>query len=606
MTEKQNNKETKSRVRLRDVMSFSWSYWKHFPWRIGLTFFSVALSISVDLVYPYFSSMMVDAVARGYAGEADQIDRAFYAIIIMFSLMVAGYAFRTGGYYLWCQMSCSCLAKIVQDALFKVQRFSTDWHANSFAGATVRKITRGVWAFDGFGDTLILSLLPAVMIVIGMTIVQAFHWPLMGLIFAIGFVFYTVASILLTVHYAAPAHRAFNKSDSELGGSLADSVTCNTVVKTFGAENREDQRIGRQSQIWRSLIQRSWYRMVDVDQVQSLLMSLMVMTIMIAAVWRWAIGLFTPGDVGYVMTGYYIVRAYIQDIGRQIRQLQKAVNELEDVVLFSKMPLDIADKENAETLKVSKAEIKFDHVTFSYSRNIAPVYQDFSIVIKPGERVALVGRSGSGKSTFVKLIQRLYDIDTGAIEIDGQDVSEVTQQSLRQAIALVPQEPTLFHRTLAENVAYATPDASMEDIIRASKLAHAHEFVEKLEDGYQTMVGERGIKLSGGERQRVAIARAILADKPILILDEATSSLDSISEQLIQDAIDNLMEGRTTIMVAHRLSTIKKVDRILVFDQGKIVEQGTHSELLLKEEGYYKSLFEMQSFGLIGETQKTA
>ena len=273
---------------------------------------------------------------------------------------------------------------------------------------------------------------------------------------------------------------------------------------------------------------------------------------------------------------------------------------MEYVVLFDQASLDIDDRPEAEPLTVKKGGVEFDDITFTYANQLAPTYKNFSVEIKPGEKVGLVGHSGSGKSTFVKLLQRLYDVDSGEIRIDGQNVSYVTQESLRQSISMVPQEPILFHRTLAENIAYGRPDATFEEVVDAAKRAHAHEFIDRLPEGYKTLVGERGIKLSGGERQRVAIARAILADKPILILDEATSSLDSISEDLIQRAIENLMEGRTTIMIAHRLSTVQNVDRILVFDKGKIIEQGPHAELIKKEGGKYRALFEMQSFGLIG------
>ena len=226
--------------------------------------------------------------------------------------------------------------------------------------------------------------------------------------------------------------------------------------------------------------------------------------------------------------------------------------------------------------------------------------------LRPGEHVGLVGHSGSGKSTFVKLVQRLYDIDGGRIAIDGQDIAKVTQASLRETISVVPQEPLLFHRSLAENIAYGRPGASREDVIAAAQKAHAHDFIMALPQGYDTLVGERGIKLSGGERQRVALARAVLSDAEILILDEATSSLDSMSEALLKKAVESVIEGRTTIIVAHRLSTIQNVDRILVFDQGRIVEQGTHAELLARPDSQYRRLFDSQAFGLIGGAAEAA
>jgi ATP-binding cassette subfamily B protein len=253
----------------------------------------------------------------------------------------------------------------------------------------------------------------------------------------------------------------------------------------------------------------------------------------------------------------------------------------------------VADAPGAQPFAAKRGEIVFDAVTFAYPGS-PPLYEGFDLRIAPGERVGLVGPSGSGKSTFVKLIQRLYDVTDGVIWIDGQDAALVEQASLRRAIAIVPQEPVLFHRTLSENIAYARADATAAEIEEAARRARAHDFIARLPKGYATLVGERGVKLSGGERQRVAIARAFLADAPIVIFDEATSSLDTIAEKEIQAAMAALMAGRTTILIAHRLSTVKQCDRILVFDQGRIVESGDHAALLAREGGIYRRLHEVQ------------
>jgi ATP-binding cassette subfamily B protein len=267
---------------------------------------------------------------------------------------------------------------------------------------------------------------------------------------------------------------------------------------------------------------------------------------------------------------------------------------MEELVAMHDLPYGVPDRKDAGELGVTAGAIAFDGVTFHYGGHAEPLYRDFSLTIRGGEKVGLVGRSGSGKTTFVKLVQRLYDVTGGRITIDGQDIASVTQESLRRQIAIVQQEPVLFHRSLAENIAYGRPGASMAQIEQAARLANAHEFILRLPKGYATLVGERGIKLSGGERQRVALARAFLADAPILILDEATSSLDSESEALIQQAVERLMEGRTTIVIAHRLSTVRAMDRILVFDRGRVVEEGPHEGLLAREGGAYRALFEKQ------------
>jgi ATP-binding cassette, subfamily B, bacterial len=310
------------------------------------------------------------------------------------------------------------------------------------------------------------------------------------------------------------------------------------------------------------------------------------------------VGRATPGDIALSLTSFFITAGYLRDIGMHISNLQRSVSEMEDVISFWLREDDVKDQPGAIPIKITRGEVIFDRVAFKYKSQDKPLFDDLSLTIRPGEKIALVGASGSGKSTFVKLVQRLYDVTGGRIMIDGQNIASVTQESLRQHIALVPQEPVLFHRSLSANISYGRPGAKTEQIIAAAEQAYAHDFIKRLPLGYGTLVGERGVKLSGGERQRVAIARALLADTPILILDEATSSLDSISEYFIQKALKTLMEGRTTITIAHRLSTIKNADRILVFERGKIIEQGRHEELLLKPGSSYRKLYEMQAFEL--------
>ena len=300
-----------------------------------------------------------------------------------------------------------------------------------------------------------------------------------------------------------------------------------------------------------------------------------------------------------MLTSYFVIHGYLRDIGFHVNNLQRSVNDMEELVAIHDEVPGILDAPDAKELKVAGGHILFDDVTFHYRGHTTPLYRNLSVEIAAGERIGLVGRSGSGKTTFVKLVQRLYDIGGGKILIDGQDVSKATQASLRRQIAIVQQEPILFHRSLADNIAYGRPGASFDAVVEAARLANAHEFIERLPNGYGTLVGERGVKLSGGERQRVALARAFLADAPILILDEATSSLDSESEALIQEAMQRLMRGRTSIVIAHRLSTVRALDRILVFDRGEIAEEGTHRTLVAAR-GIYRTLFERQVLELGG------
>ena len=319
------------------------------------------------------------------------------------------------------------------------------------------------------------------------------------------------------------------------------------------------------------------------------------------ALWLWGGGRASAGDVAYVMTAYVVIQGYLRDVGMYIRDLQKAVNDMEELVEIQGQPLGIEDRMGAQPIVIRHGRITFEDVVFHYRGHHQPLYDGLNVTIGAGEKVGLVGLSGSGKTTFVKLIQRLHDVNGGRITIDGHDIADVTQASLRAQIAIVQQEPILFHRSLAENISYGRPGATQDEIERAARLANAHDFIAKLPKGYGTMVGERGIKLSGGERQRVALARAFLADAPILILDEATSSLDSESEALIQEATERLMEGRTTIVIAHRLSTVRALTRILIFDRGRIIEEGDHHALIGREKGVYRRLFDRQVGGLLVE-----
>ena len=309
----------------------------------------------------------------------------------------------------------------------------------------------------------------------------------------------------------------------------------------------------------------------------------------------WKAGLLTVGDLVLLQT--YLVRMYekLWNAGKNIRTVYEAISDANEMTALLVQPNSVLDKEGSININVKKGEISFSEVSFKYGER--EVVKGLNLTIAPGERVALVGPSGGGKSTLLKLLFRFYDLSGGKITIDGQNIAVVTQESLRNSLSLVPQDPILFHRPLIENIRYARQDATDEEVIHAAKLAHAHEFIEKLSHGYQTMVGERGIKLSGGERQRVAIARAILKNAPILILDEATSSLDSESEMLIQDALSTLMKGRTTIVVAHRLSTIMAMDRIVVIKDGLIIEEGKHEELIKANQGMYQKLWEIQAGG---------
>jgi ATP-binding cassette subfamily B protein len=584
---------------MRDVLAFLFRHWKREVLVVIGIIASMTVATAADLLLPVFSGRLVDAVASQSSARAASLSLAMRAIAAMSVLGVVLLAARYVAFMGIIRLTLRLMSRFASDAFWRVQRFSTDWHANNFAGSIVRRITRGMWAVDLMDDTLLLALLPALLVLTGSSVILGLRWPSMGLIVAAGSTLYVGTSIALSLRYVAPAARLSNAQDTKIGGAMADAVTCNTVVKSFGAEAREDLRLARILGKWNHRTARTWILGTRSGQLQSVMLLALRTGITSYALFLWWRGKATPGDVTFVLTSYFVVHGYLRDIGQHVRNLQRSANEMEEMVEFQSQPLGVVDHPAARPIRIDEGEIVFDRVTFRYGAHAEPLFRDFSLRIKAGERVGLVGHSGSGKSTFVKLLHRLYDVTGGRILIDGQDISHVAQDSLRAQLALVPQEPILFHRSLAENIAYAHPKAALGQVEEAALLANAHEFIGRQPKGYATLVGERGVKLSGGERQRVALARAFLADTPILVLDEATSSLDSESEALIQEAMERLITGRTAIVVAHRLSTVRMLDRILVFDRGEIVEEGTHDELVQRSGGTYKRLFDRQVMGLL-------
>jgi len=579
---------------IRVVIPFVFRHWLNQPVGAATVAGGLLGATAADLFMPLFSGHLVDAVTLGASDPAAR-RAAFTAFGAIVALGLVSMTLRLVGLQAIVPFTLRIMSDVSRDAFMRVQRFSTDWHANSFAGSTVRKITRGMWALDLLNDTILMALLPSLAVLLGSMILLGLHWPSLGLVIAVGSLVYVSMTVVFSTRYIAPAARISNAWDTKVGGTLADALTCNAVVKSFGAEAREDGRLARVISRWRTRVRRTWLRYNYTSTAQLTVLLFVRASVVGGALLLWIAGHASPGDVTYVLTSYYIIHAYLRDVGMHINNLQRSVNDMEELVAVHDEAIGIADAADALPISVHGGRIVFEDVTFLYGGHRVALYDGLSVDIRAGERVGLVGRSGSGKTTFVKLVQRLYDVSGGRILIDGQDIAHATQHSLRSQIAIVQQDPILFHRSLAENIAYGRPGASMAAIEQAARLANAHEFILRLPKGYGTLVGERGVKLSGGERQRVALARAFLADAPVLILDEATSSLDSESEALIQQAMERLMKGRTSIVIAHRLSTVRSLDRILVFDRGEIVEQGTHGALATRTGGIYRGLFERQA-----------
>ncbi|MDE1172959.1 MAG: ABC transporter ATP-binding protein [Parvibaculaceae bacterium] len=584
----------------RAIAGFLWLHWSRYPVRLVLLAGAMLASVLFDVAFPVVSGRLVDAVAgvTGVPGPA-AVEGAKQAFVLFLAQGIGFFLARRFAMFIWAWLAGDVMRNIVTEAFAYVQRFSTEWHNNAFAGATVRKVTRGMWAYDQLSDTLFIGLFPAVCIVIGITASLLLHWPVIAAMVMVSMLVYLAVTILMIRLVVTPANREMVSFDTRLGGALADAITCNAAVKAFGAERREELRFGGIATLWRWRAIKSWWLMDLTFMCQTLVLIVLQVLLLGYVLHQWSLGQATAGDVSYAMTSHLIISLYTRDIGWHLQNLQKGANEIEDAVNFVTEP----DREKegdgeGRMLAVLHGAIAFDKVTFRYANKNHDSYRDFSVEIAGGERVALVGPSGSGKSTFVKLLQRLYEAGEGRILIDGTDIASVDHASVRRAIALVPQEPILFHRSIAENIAYARPEASLEEVKEAARRARAHGFISSMPQGYGTLVGERGVKLSGGERQRIAIARAFLADAPILVLDEATSSLDAVTEAEIQAAIDELARGRTTLIIAHRLSTIRKVDRILVFDHGRIVEQGSHAQLMKRNGGVFRHLHATQLAGI--------
>jgi len=574
---------------LRKVLSFTFHLWRRTPLLAAACAMAMLLSTLTEVFVPLYAGRMIDAVGGGDAGAAWL---SFGVITLLGAAMVV---FRHLGWWAITPLTLGMMRDVTQEAFARVQRLSSDWHANAFSGSTVRRITRGMWALDTLNDVLLLSLLPSLTVLVGTVVLLAAHWPLLGLVMGVGALAYIMLTVGLATRVLAPIARLSNQWDTKLGGVLADAIGTNAVVKAFGGEAQEEALLARTVAKWHRRTRRTWMAFTWAGSGQLALLWLIRIVATGAALWLWSRGQASAGDMAYVITSYLVLNGYLRDIGQYVHQLQRSVNEMEELVALHDEPLGVADSPDARPIAIEAGAIRFEDVTFRYAGQDRPLYEHLSVTIPAGQRIGLVGPSGSGKTSFVKLIQRLYDVDGGRVTIDGQDVALTTQRSLRQQVAIVPQEPVLFHRTLAENIGYGRPDASQDEIEQAARLANAHDFIMALPKGYRTLVGERGVKLSGGERQRVAIARAFLADAPILILDEATSSLDSESEAAIQEAMERLMVGRTAIVIAHRLSTVRALDRILVFAAGRIVEDGTHEDLLTVDGGHYRRLFERQA-----------
>ncbi len=478
-----------------------------------------------------------------------------------------------------------------------IHQHSFSFFENNFIGSLVKKVNRYGRAFETIADKIQWNITPIILNVVVVIAVLMFIKPILGIV-ALVWVIIFISFNFVFNRYKLKYDIACSRQDSKTTGLLADTLTNYSNVKLFNGREPEFNNFNKETTILGNLRRWKWDLGSVFDTIQWFLMLALEIVLMFIAIDLWSKGNLTVGD--FVLIQSYLMRIFEQlwNFGRVVKDFYQALADAEEMTEVMDTPHEITDRKYAKELKIKKGKIQFKDVTFCYQKTRC-VLKKMNLVVKSHEKLALVGPSGAGKSTIVKLLLRMHDVTGGKIIIDGQKLREVTQESLWQNVSMVPQDPMLFHRSIMENISYGKADATEEEVIEASKMANCHQFISELSEGYETKVGERGIKLSGGERQRVAIARAILRNAPILVLDEATSSLDSESEQLIQSALDNLMKNKTVIVIAHRLSTIMKVDRILVIDEGGIIEEGTHKQLLRKKDGIYKKLWKIQAGGFI-------
>lgn len=577
------------------VLNHYWRQYKDHPWQTIVAFLLPSLgSILIFFIPPLIIGKILDVFVTR---NAISIYFVSGYVLLFAVLWMLGEIFWRIGFHFLIKLETKGINNLSKIAFQWLVDRDYDFYTNNFVGSLTKKALAFSRSFETFTDTLLFNVFTNIFPVIFVTVVLWRYSPWIPIIL--------ISCLLIAILFGIPIIRKRAKfvalrhdSSSRMVGRLSDSIANIFGVKSFAKEEQEYAIYGQYVDEFTTRFKKAAdYQNLNFDVMLS---PIYVLTNVIGLV----SAIFFAQKLGLQASAIVVVFAYYSqvtrifwEINRTYRNFESSVTEAAEFTQMFIQPTAIKDVEHAQVLKVTSAIVSFNQVTFQYNtdQNKGDSFlNNFTLHIKSNQKIGLVGPSGGGKTTITKLLLRFIDLQSGTITIDDQDVSKVTQKSLREMIAYVPQEPVLFHRSLFENIAYGNEKATKKDVTKAAKLAHAHEFINQLPQGYETLVGERGVKLSGGQRQRVAIARALLKNSPILILDEATSSLDSESEKYIQEGLLELMKNKTALVIAHRLSTIKHLDRIIVLDGGKIIEDGTHDELI-KQGGLYAKLWGHQS-----------
>ena len=580
------------------------------PWRFALYFYlksrNTLLAIFIfeaaqsacTILLPYAVKEIIDAVTLANETGADIFAASQDALLLFAALNLGIVLFSRASGAALVLTGPRMRAEIRKSLFSYLQHHSHRYFISHFAGSLASRIAEvsmssmhALWTITFDFYPLIIKSLVALIILFGAS-------GDLALVLSLWLGVYIYVSYLLARRCRVYAQE-FATARSLVTGKVVDSVTNVMNAKMFARRQYEEDYLTDYLNHEVSHAQRTFWYMEKLRWFQFMAAMVLMVGMVGYALKIWSEGNMTVGEFSMVAGLAIMLIEAARGLSRSFLEFFEYLGNISDGVSIFVQSHEIVDKPGAPALKVERGEIVFDDVSFVYSEGMQ-VFEHLNVSIQPKQQVGLVGFSGSGKSTFVNLILRFFEVQGGAIRIDGQNIIDVTQDSLRENVSMIPQDPQLFHRSLMENIRYGRLDATDDEIIEAAKKAHAHEFILQTEKQYDSLVGERGVKLSGGQRQRIAIARAILKDAPILILDEATSSLDSVTEKKIQLGLDNLMKGRTVVVVAHRLSTISHMDRILVFDQGKIIEDGSHQQLLLNN-GHYAHLWKMQAGGFLPE-----